>query len=205
MVETVTKVGRKTTKKKEKKYVGHSLPTGCMVVSLDEDEEEGRKHGDWDFHYNGWKSKNPTNRTGAGKFVYSEMFPKNRKGSLDVDVLKSLGLKKKTIEEKDCLFFYQLLLPFCDTQRSGLDNDPRMSYYSEVEAWTNAYALEIGLGGSYGHKFNNVLINELVNFDGILVKDGVKGGSDGAIYRRWQNSEDMDGTIIDAMTYRRFL
>ena len=50
-----------------------------------------------------------------------------------------------------------------------------------------------------------MLINELVNFDGILVKDGVKGGSDGAIYRRWQNSEDMDGTIIDAMTYRRFL
>ena len=98
------------------------------------------------------------------------MFPKNQKGTLDVDVLKSLGLKKKTIEEKDCLFFYQLLLPFCDTRRSGLDNDPRMSYYSEVEAWTNAYALQIGLGGSYGHKFNNVLINELVNLQNIWLR-----------------------------------
>ena len=122
-----------------------------------------------------------------------------------MQVLKSLGLNKKTIEEKDCLFFYQLLLPFCDTQKSGLHNDPRMSYYSELESWTNGYALQIGLGGSYGHKFKNVLINELVNFDGILVKDGVKGGSDGAIYRRWQNCEDMDDNIINAMTYRRFL
>ena len=80
-----------------------------------------------------------------------------------------------------------------------------MSYYSQVETWTNAYALQLGLGGSYGHRFNNVMIQELVNFDGVLVKDGVKGGSDGAIYRRWQNSEDMDQAIIDSMSYRRFL
>ena len=109
------------------------------------------------------------------------------------------------IKEKDCLFFYQLLLPFCDTRKSGVDNDPRMSYYSEVESWSNAYALQLGLGGSYGHNFSNVMIQELVNFDAILVKDGVKGGSDGAIYRRWQNCEDMDQAIIDAMTYCRFI
>ena len=101
-----------------------------------------------------------------------------------MDLLKKLGLKKKTIDENDCLFFYQLLFPFCDTRRSGIENDPRMSYYSEVEPWTNGYALQLGLGGSYGHKFDNVLVHELVNFDGILVKDGVKGGSDSAIYRR---------------------
>ena len=82
MVETVTGTGKRAKKKKEKKYVGHSLPTGCMVVPLDEDEEEGRKHGDWDFHYNGWKSKNPANQTGAGKFVYSEMFPKKKEVSM---------------------------------------------------------------------------------------------------------------------------
>ena len=101
--------------------------------------------------------------------------------------------------------FYQLLLPFCDTGNNGVHNDPRMAYYSQVESWTNAYALQIGLGGSYGHEFKNVLINELVNFDGILVKDGVKGGSDGAIYRRWQASEDMDDNIIQSMTYHWFL
>ena len=82
MVETVTGTGKRAKKKKEKKYVGHSLPTGCMVVPLDEDEEEGRKHGDWDFHYNGWKSKNPANQTGAGKFVCSEMFPKKKEVSM---------------------------------------------------------------------------------------------------------------------------
>ena len=103
--------GSGKNQKKEKKnfYVGHSLPTGCMVVPRKKVRGQDvyeRKNGGWEFFYDGWKSKNPTNRNGAGKFNYSEMFPKNQKGMLDVEVLKKLGLRKKTIDEKDCLFFF---------------------------------------------------------------------------------------------------
>ena len=39
-----------------------------------------------------------------------------------------------------------------------------------------------GLGGSYGHKFKPAEIHDLVRFDGVAVKDGVRGGSVGAMY-----------------------
>ena len=128
-----------------------------------------------------------------------------RKGSLDIDLLKKMGLKKKVMERKDCLFFYQLILPMCNVSKSGIEDDPRQSYYSMVENWSNIYALDIELGGSYGHEFNNVMIKELVNFDGVLVKDGVRGGSNGALYRRWQTGSDMEMSILRSMTFRRFL
>ena len=52
------------------------------------------------------------------------------------------------------------------------------------------YAYSIGLGGSYGHKFKPVELHELVHFDGVVVKDGVRGGSVGAMYRRWVDGSD---------------
>ena len=57
------------------------------------------------------------------------------------------------------------------------------------------YAYGIGLGGSYGHEFDTITVPELVHFDGILIKDGVKGGSGGALYRRWQACSDLDENI----------
>ena len=38
-------------------------------------------------------------------------FPDCRKGSLDIEVLPKLGMKKKVLTDKDYLFCYQLLLP----------------------------------------------------------------------------------------------
>ena len=97
-----------------------------------------------------------------------------------------MGLTKERMVECDALFFYQLLLPMCRVQKSGIDNDPRTSYYDEVETFSNLYAFtELNLGNSYGHTFKNISIPELVHFDGVVVRDGVKGGSSGAIYRRW--------------------
>ena len=64
MVETVSGTGKNQKKKKENKYVGHCLPTGCMVIPQKKVTGEGffeRKNGGWNFFYNGWKSENPTN------------------------------------------------------------------------------------------------------------------------------------------------
>ena len=67
----------------------------------------------------------------------------------------------------------------------GVKNDKRKSFLSEVERFTNLYAYQKGLiAGSYGHKFMPVSIPELARFDGVLIRDGVLGGTDGALHRR---------------------
>ena len=81
------------------------------------------------------------------------MFPKEHLGSLDADLLQKLGMNTDVLNHNDCLFFYQLLLPICNVEESGVEDDPRMLYYSEVENCSNLYAIQIGLGGSYGHSF----------------------------------------------------
>ena len=43
------------------------------------------------------------------------------------------------------------------------------------------YAFLIGLGGSYGHRFEPVTFEELIRFDGVVVRDGVRGGSNRAV------------------------
>ena len=57
------------------------------------------------------------------------------------------------------------------------------------------------LGGSYGHEFRQVLAQELVHFDAALIRDGVHGGSDGALYCHWQkSSKSFDPRIADSIT-----
>ena len=50
------------------------------------------------------------------------------------------------------------MLPLCDTPLSGIQEDKRIQYYSEIEKCSNLYAYQIGLGGSYGHGFKPVKI-----------------------------------------------
>ena len=64
-----------------------------------------------------------------------EMFPKSRLGSLDVKVLKKLGLTSSTMKTNYFLFFLQLILPMCDPERSGVESDGRLPYYSKLEEW----------------------------------------------------------------------
>ena len=73
----------------------------------------------------------------------TNLFPNERKGSLDVDVLKKLGMKKKVLDEDNFLFFYQLILPICDPKKSGVEDDPQKAYYSQVECWSNNYVYSI--------------------------------------------------------------
>ena len=114
-------------------------------------------------------------------------------------------MKRKILETNDFLFFYQLILPICNTEKSGIRGDERLSYYAKVEEWSNLYAYQIGLGGSYGHEFKNVSVKEILHHDGCIVRDGVRGGSSGAIYRRWQIGADYDDHIAMSQTFRRWL
>ncbi|CAJ1944094.1 unnamed protein product [Cylindrotheca closterium] len=112
------------------------------------------------------------------------MFPDSQKGSLNATKLKKLGLAKGRMEEDDALFFFQLLYPICDPKRSGIKQDPWKGFYFELEKFTRTYAGQNGIGGSYGHIIHDVLARELVVFHGIMVQDGVRGGSKGAVYRQ---------------------
>ena len=65
------------------------------------------------------------------------------------------------IRERHLLFFYKLLFLLCDTSISGIKEDKKIPYYSEVEKWSNIHAYHIILGGSYGHVFKPVKIPEM--------------------------------------------
>ena len=98
-----------------------------------------------------------------------------------------------------------MLLPICYPKRSGIQGDDRQPFCSEVEGLTNFYAYSIGLGGYYGHKFKPAEIHDLVHFDGVVVKDGVRGGSVGAMYWRWVDGSDYDEVIADSINHSRWL
>lgn len=182
------------------KYVGHALPTGAMPVPVGVDGK--RKCGAWEFHYKGFKNDAMPYRRGA---TTSNLFPKEMEGHLDATVLKRLGLTAERVKVVDALFFYQLLLPFCDPKKSGVANDPRVAYYTEVERFTNASAALSGQGSSYGHTWKATSACELLKFDGVLFYDGSLGGSGGAIYRRWDQSCCMyNKDIANAMTLTRW-
>lgn len=100
---------KKATPKKGT-YVKHCLPTGCKPFKKIKDGK--RMDGGWEFHYRGWMvDPNEqgewvfSNRSGANQ---TNLFPESRKGQLDCEVLKKLGMKKKVMDEKDCLFFISL-------------------------------------------------------------------------------------------------
>jgi hypothetical protein len=185
-----------------KQYKRHSMPTGVHPVP--KNPEGKRVVGDWEFHYKGWEDDagNGGGRQGA---TGDDMFPQSRKGKLDADLLEMLGLTKERMVKGDALFFHQLLLPMGDPKMSGITADPRKPFYSQVEKFSNLYAIQIGLGGSYGHRFKNIVLNELVRFDGVVIRDGVKGGSNGAIHRRWMDGADFDRLVLASITHTRWL
>jgi hypothetical protein len=186
----------------KKRYKHHLLPTGTMAVPLG-DSSLKREHSGWTFFYKGWESDSNFSRRHATR---DNMFPKERKGHLDAGKLRSLGLTKERMKDNDALFFYQLLLPICDPQNSGIEDDGRMGFFHKVTKYTNIYGAScFGMDGTYGHRFQPVTLREIVKFEGIIHRHGVKGGGPG-IHRRWeQEDSDWDGGIFNAMTLTRFL
>ena len=77
-----------------------------------------------------------------------------------------------------------------------------MAFYAPVERWTSEYAASKGYFSSYGHEFVPPKVVELLKFDGaVMIRDGVLGGSNGNIHRRWKPGNSMfDSYIADAIT-----
>ena len=74
-----------------------------------------------------------------------------------------------------------------------------------MESFTNIYKFSTSLGGSYGHECKNVAMDEIVRFNGILVRDGVLGGSNGSLYEQWNpNLPIYSPEITQAMTLIKF-
>ena len=187
---------------KKGQYSHHAVPTGARPVPADADGR--REAGGWDFHYRGWKNSSDVFfRSGA---TYDNPFPASRQGNLDYSLLKHMGLTKRRLLNHDALFFWQLLFPMCDPSKSGIPNDPRLPFYSNVEKWSQKYTATMGIGGSYGHSCKPLMVADLVHFDMAVIRDGVLGGMGGAIYRRWdKDGSNYDEAIASAITHTRWL
>jgi hypothetical protein len=177
------------TTKKGDMYEGHTLPTGAHPVPVESDGG-GRTMGGRKFNYNEWKGSNVENMFHSDSTQDGDQLPDSRKGKLDGKLLSTMGLTQDRMNMVDALFFLQLLLPICDPKKSGIANDPRKPFYSDVEIFSQKYAHDLGLVSAYGHNFKSLNLDELVHFDGVLVRDGVRGGSNGAVYRRWEPGAD---------------
>ena len=183
------------------KYKHHCLPTGAMPVPPLQDGK--RKIGDWEFFYDEWQSSAGTPSRNA---TDDDPFPDERKGCLDAEKLEELGLTKKRMKACDALFFWKLLLPIGDPKKAGVTDDGQKGFYLDVVKWTNLYAAtEYGMDGTYGHIFKPVTLKDIVNWEGIIARHGVRGGNS-AIHQRWDCMDcDYDDLIFHTMSFTRFL
>eukprot|EP00957_Ditylum_brightwellii_P035708 2707586-Ditylum_brightwellii.AAC.1 len=145
-------------------YIGHALPTGATPILL----LPNSKHviDDMEFFYNGWKYTTDTcARNGT---IRTNFFPVSRMSSLYHNVLQKFGLGSDTMKEKEALLFHQLIIPIFNTK----------------------IRTKLVLRGAYSKKFDLVKIEELMKWDSILIHGGGRGGSDGAIFKYWQEGSD---------------
>jgi hypothetical protein len=146
----------------------------------------GRTMGGWKFNYNGLKGSNGEENMFRSDTQDGDQLPYSRKGKLNGELLSTMGLKHYRMKMVDALFFFQFLLPICDPKKSRIATYLRKPFYLDVEILSQKYAHNLGLVGAYGHDLKPLNLDELVHFDGVLVRDGVRGGSNGAVHRRWE-------------------
>jgi len=88
-------------------------------------------------------------------------------------------------------------------------DDPRGPLCCLLAKWTNLYAIgDLDLGSGHGHSFQTMTAAEMLQWDGVLEMDGVRGGSHGAILRRFSNYPDSkayDHDICQAFAKSRWL
>jgi hypothetical protein len=163
---------------------------------------------DWEFHYRGWETTKPEF---LGRHTTDKnLFPDERKGFLDAKKLESLGLTSKQTKtgiqgECDSLFFYQLLLPICDSKKNYITGDSQKGFFANISPMINLYTCKFGMDGTYGKVFQPVTLQEVVNFEGIVHHHGVRGGGAG-IHLCWDPSaSDFDELVYKTMSYTMFL
>ena len=96
----------------------------------------------------------------------------------------------------DPLFFYQLLFPFCAPSDSGVAEDHRMPFYSNVSVFTNMYAMWKGAGSGYGHDFTQVSIPELVHWAGVPLCNGALDGRLATLFHCWKEHDPRYDPVI---------
>lgn len=186
------------------KYTFHSTPSGARVVRMNSNGK--RQAAGWEFFYRDWVgddfARKTYARTGA---AFGNLKPESRRGSLDVDTLKKHGLTAHRVSN-DPMFFYQMLFPLCDPLESGVRDDHRMPYFSNVTCCTNMYAYWKGAGSGYGHDFSPVSIPEIIKWTGVPIRNGALDGRPSTLFHRWQQGDARhDAVISDNMTRQRFL
>ena len=98
-----------------------------------------------------------------------------------------------------------MLLPICDPAKSGIKDDLRSGFYTDVCQFSNLYKHQVGIGNGYGHDVDEAKTWEFVQFDGVVVRDGCRGGGDGAIYQRWNKDSSLcDKHIMNSLTLSRW-
>lgn len=179
---------------KTKKYDGHTTPSGAHVVP--QDELGNRKMDGWEFHYKNWKAEEFDEKTYARTGAkFGDLKPESRRGCLDANVLRKHGLTAERMRH-DPLFFYQLIFPFCAPSDSGVAEDHRMPFYSNVSVFTNMYAMWKGAGSGYGHDFTPVSIPELVHWAGVPLRNGALDGKPATLFHRWKEHDPRYDPII---------
>ena len=189
---------------KSKQYIGHFTPNGAKVCPSN--NNGSRSIDGWKFHYQGWKPDQFDDSTFTRNGASMERIkPVCRRGCLDVDVLKRHGLVRDRVHT-DALFFFQLLFPIAPPSSSGVENDTRMPYYSNLSIFTNMYAFSKGAGSGFGHEWMPVTIPELVHWAGVPIRHGALEGTPGSLQYRWKNGDPRyDHVIADNITRSRWL
>jgi hypothetical protein len=82
----------------------------------------------------------------------------------------------------------------------GINADLQKAFYSKVKTFSDPYTIQIGL-----HRFKNIVLDERVHFDRVVVHDGVKGGSNGAIHRQWMDGADYNALVQANVTHMQWL
>jgi|SaaInl74LU_5_DNA_1037368.scaffolds.fasta_scaffold05988_1 hypothetical protein len=188
---------------KSKKYTGHATPAGAKVVPANADGK--RIMEGWEFFYQGWEASDSAKETYVrGEAKHGNLMPASRKGCLDVEEMKKLGMTAKRVS--DPLFIYQMLFPLCEPSKSGINDDKRMPYYSQTALYTNTYAALSGGGVGYGHLWKNASAVEMIKWEGIPIRHGSLDGNPGTHHTRWMKTDPrFDPIIADNFNYSRYL
>ena len=110
---------------------------------------------------------------------------------------------KNTVGLPDSLFFHQLLLPICDTNKSGVEDDGRINFYDDVQTFSALYQISNKIGAAYGNELPLPSVDEFVKFDGVIIRDAIHGRGEGATYRRWHDGATGDALIKKSITATR--
>ena len=189
---------------KQKKFISFKTPAGATVIPKDPTGK--RVKNGWEFFYDGWKPDTFDEGTYVrGNATRENLKPSDRASSLDVEYLKKFGCNKKTVKDRNFLWFLNILLPVHETDETGVEDDERMPFFAWVARYTNSYAAMSKRGAGYGHKWESTDAAEMVRFFGIPIRNGSLDGKPGSIYNRWDCTSPLfDDLTAKSMTITRW-